>query len=124
MPRFSYCNPLAWFVRLATLIFQKKLLAGNAVDEFIDLVRDQIIKEVGGKLASENSISLDGHPGREIKVHIFRGELRMRMFLAGDRMYTLSIFTMEKVDEETFNRFFSSFKLSPIAKPIAALTLR
>jgi outer membrane lipoprotein-sorting protein len=102
----------------------KQLLVANNVDGFFDSTRDGFIKEVGGKLASENPLSLDGYPGREIKVHVFSGELRLRLFLVGNRLYLLSVTTVEKVSEsdaETFNTFFGSFKLNPITKPIAAL---
>ena len=72
-------------------------------------------------MASESSLSLDGHPGREIKMHMFRRELRLRLFFIGDRLYQLSINNLDKdFDEETSNKFFASFKLNPIIKPIAA----
>jgi outer membrane lipoprotein-sorting protein len=100
-----------------------KLLApaGN-VDGFFASTRDEFIKEVGGKLASETSISIDGHPGREIKVNVFRGELRVRMFLVGDRLYLLWVTTLDKSlesDTALFNKFFDSFKLNVTTKPIA-----
>jgi outer membrane lipoprotein-sorting protein len=99
----------------------KQTLAANGGDAFMDGIRDQFIKEVGGKLESESLLSLEGHTGREIKVHMFRGELRLRVFLVGDRLYTLSIIALDKTpeSEETFNKFFSSFKLNPVTKPIA-----
>jgi hypothetical protein len=95
------------------------------IDGFLDGVRDGFIKEVGGKLASESPLSLEGHPGREIKAHIFRGQLYLRLFLVDDRMYMLSVMNMNEaaeLEKETVDKFFSSFKLTPIAKPIAALS--
>jgi hypothetical protein len=100
----------------------RHLLVANNVDEFFESVRDQFIKEVGGKLASESSLSLDGHSGREIEVHMFRGRLRLRLFLVGDRLYVLSFANSDKAlesDMETPNKFFGSFKLHSITKPIA-----
>ena len=102
--------------------FPAKLLVANNVDGVFDGVRDQFIKEVSGKLASEISLSLDGHSGREIKAHMFRGELRLRLYLVGDRLYILSIISSSEIsdsDEEAFNKFFASFKLNPTTKPIA-----
>ena len=98
----------------------KQLLVANNVDGLFDGVRDQFIKEAGGKLASESSLSLDGHPGREIKLIMFRGELRLRLFLVGDRLYQLSVINSDNSDEESLNKFFASFKLNSIIKPIAA----
>jgi len=101
----------------------KPLLVANDLEGFLAGVRDQFIKEVGGKLASESSLSLDGSPGREIKVYMFRGELRLRLYIVGDRLYMLSVINSDKTsnsNEETFNKFFTSFKFNSITKPIAA----
>ncbi len=99
----------------------RKLLVSNNADGLFDLIRDQFIQQAGGKLATENSLSLDGHPGRDIKVHLFHGELRLRLFLVGDRLYQVALTTLEKSEEEALNKFFGSFKLIPTNKPIAAL---
>jgi outer membrane lipoprotein-sorting protein len=100
----------------------KQLLVANNADGFFNDLRDQTIKQAGGKLESESSLSLEGHPGREIKVHMFRGELRLQLFLVGDRLYILSLTRLDKgeSDGETFNKFFSSFKLTALTKSIAA----
>lgn len=100
----------------------KQTLAVNGGDAFFDGVRDQFIKELGGKLESESPLSLEGHAGREIKVHMFKGQIRLRLFLVGDRLYSLSVIKFDnpsESDEEIFNKFFSSFKLNPVSKPIA-----
>ena len=102
--------------------FPKQSLVANDVDGLFDGVRDEVIKGVGGKFASENKLLLDGYAGREIKVHMFRGELRLRLYLVGDRLYILSLFNVEKAfasDEEP-NKFFASFKLNSPARTIAA----
>ncbi len=102
----------------------KNSLAGNDPDGFFDGVRDQFIKQVEGKLGTESPLTLDGHTGRDIKVLMFRGEHRLRLFLVGERMYMLSIMQLEKDSEpgeDIPGKFFGSFKLSPIAKPVAAL---
>ena len=101
-----------------------RALVGNDVDGFFQGARDEFVKEIGGKLGSESTVTLDGHPGRELRVIVFRGEVRMRLFLVRDRLYQLSLITMDKnseIDEETFRKFFGSFKLNPITKSIAAL---
>lgn len=100
--------------------FPKLSLVANDVDGLFDTIRDQVIKEAGGKLANEIPVSLNEHPGREIKVNMFRGELRLRLFLVSGRLYLLSVIILEKSDEESLNKFFASFKLNSIIKPIAA----
>ena len=100
-----------------------KILVANDVDGFFDGFRDQFIKETGGKLVSEKSSTLYGHSGREIKMQLFRGELRVRLFVVGNRLYQLVVIKSDKVeasDEEMFNKFFDSFKLLTVLKPVAA----
>lgn len=104
----------------------KQSLPGANVAGFFDGVRDQLIKSVGGKFASESPLSLDGYPGREVKAHLFRGEARLRLFLVDDRLYqlyALQIDNMVDSHEETFSKFFASFKLNPLTKSIAALAV-
>lgn len=104
----------------------EKLMVSSNADAFFDGVGGEFIKHGGGKLASQTSLTLDGHPGRELKVHMFRGELRLRMFLVGERMYLLSLSKLEppvESDAEIVNKFFGSFKLNTTPKPIAALRL-
>ncbi len=97
----------------------KNFLAEKNIDGFFDEIRDRFIKEVEGKLASETPLSVDGVAGREVKVHMYRGDLRLRMFLDGDRAYILSFLSLEKVDEEAAKKFFASFKLIRVSRPIA-----
>ena len=66
---------------VAYIDLPKPVLAANNVDGLFDGVQDEFIKDAVGKLAGQSSRSLDGHPGREIKVHLFRGELRLRLSL-------------------------------------------
>lgn len=101
----------------------KQSLVGNDLDGFFQGARDEFIKEVGGKLGSERHLTLDGHPGREIRIIVFRGEVRLRLFLVGERLYQLSVVNANEkpIEEEAFNKFFASFKLNPINKSIAAL---
>jgi outer membrane lipoprotein-sorting protein len=116
-------SPFPLVCMVAYTDFPKQAFVANDVDGLFDTIRDQFIKQVEGKLASETSLSLDGYAGREIKAHMFGGDLRLRTFLVGDRLYLLSLIKMDKAfeSEETVNKFFTSFKLIQTAKPIAAL---
>ena len=111
-------HPLVCMV--AYVDIPKKFFVDKNIDGFFDELRDQFIKEADGKLASETPLSMDGHAGREVKVHIYRGDLRLRMFLVGDRAYVLSVVNMEKADEEVVKKFFGSFKINRLGRPIAA----
>ena len=102
--------------------FPRQYLVNYDADGLFDNVRDQFIKEVGGKVASEKPLTLDGHHGREMKIQMFRGEVRLRVFLVGDRLYLLSLMNMEKpfASDEEPDKFFASFKLNEASKRIAA----
>ena len=102
----------------------KTLMVANDVDGFFDGAQGQFIKEVGGKLTSATPMPILGYPGREVKVQLYRGQLRMRMFLVRDRLYVLTVMSLTKAldtEEETLKTFFTSFKLNPTDKPIAVL---
>lgn len=89
-------------------------------DPMFDGMQEQFIKELDGKIESHSSLTLDGHRGREVKAKLFRGELRMRMFLVGNRLYYMSLINGGKdAAEEAFKKFFTSFKLTSVTKPIA-----
>jgi outer membrane lipoprotein-sorting protein len=110
------------FCMIAYTEMPKQSLVGNNAEGFLDGVRDVFVKQVGGKLASESPLTLDGHPGREVKAHVFQGEARFRLFLVGERLYILWVMTLEKSSdsiEETFNKFFMSFKLISPPKRVA-----
>lgn len=104
----------------------KQAMISKNIDSFFDGLGDVFIKHMGGKLASQTSKSLYGHPGRELKLYMFHGEFRLRMFLVGERVYILSLSQPDPSsdsDGKLVEKFFGSFKLNAITKTIAALRL-
>lgn len=99
----------------------KQSLASNDAEGIFDGFRDQFLRQLGGKLASETPLTRDGYPGRDIKVHMFQGDLPLRLFLVGDRLFHLTVISPGKSDEESTNKFFTSFKLFSTTKRIAAV---
>ena len=91
-------------------------------DPLFDGLQEEYLKGLGGKLDSASALTLDGHRGREVKAQMYRGQLRLRMFLVGTRLYYMSLINGDKdaaLVEESFNKFFKSFKLTSVSKPIA-----
>jgi outer membrane lipoprotein-sorting protein len=86
-----------------------------------DQARDEFIKESQGKMLSERSVSLSGHPGREIKVGLYGGEAILRFYLAGERFYQLAITIPDRTEksESEIEKFFSSFKIITKPKSVA-----
>jgi hypothetical protein len=89
--------------------------------ELFDQARDEFLREAQAKLASETQISLDGHPGREIKFNIYGGEGTLRFYMVGERFYQLGIIISDLSDKSTaeIDKFFTSFKIIPSTKPVA-----
>ncbi|HST22978.1 MAG TPA: DUF2092 domain-containing protein [Blastocatellia bacterium] len=88
---------------------------------FFDVVRDEILKITQGKLGSETAISLDGHPGREVKIIVSGQEAKARFYLVNQRFYQMLIMKMVRADKSSkdIDNFFDSFKLVGNTKPIA-----
>jgi len=86
------------------------LLAGGA-----KLLLDGAVKGVStkGKLMSDKAITVEGNPGREIRIDVASVPLTMRVFLVKNRMYQLMVTGKpEVVSAQDTQKFFDSFKLS------------
>jgi outer membrane lipoprotein-sorting protein len=111
---------LACFVDYADM--PKQFGEAKNSDALFDLARDEFLKGAQAKLERETNISMDGHPGREVRMHVYGGAVRLRLFLISGRLYQLSITLVKKEatsEEETIEKFFKSFKATSLAKSIA-----
>jgi outer membrane lipoprotein-sorting protein len=86
-----------------------------------DASRDQWLKQVGGKLLSEATVSVDRHEGREVRMLIFDGEARLQLFLIDGRFYQFSIANVlrSKKPDDRIDQFFKSLKVFLRSKPTA-----
>lgn len=111
---------LACFVDYVDL--PKQIADAKNSDTLFDLARDEFLKGAQAQLERETNISMDGHPGREIRMRVHGGTVRLRIFLISGRLYQLSITLIDKKatsDEETIQEFFRSFKATTPSKSIA-----
>ena len=99
------------------------------VKELFDTARDEFLKGVEGKLASETAISLDGHAGREVVAHLsVGGKARIRFYLINERFYQLAVMHLqlrlpgEPEGEDPAVKFFDSFKIVGDTKRVARLS--
>lgn len=67
-------------------------------DGLLKQLRDLIVsKRPNGKLEVDAPITLSGHPGREIKMRDETGTQVDRIYLAGNRLYVVSVFVSERL---------------------------
>ncbi|MCA1592122.1 MAG: energy transducer TonB [Acidobacteria bacterium] len=93
----------------------------GAAKQFLDGARDGGVKGVNGTLLEEKETSLDGHPGRIIKVRVGDGYvMRVKFYVVKNRLYQLGVTMWDKdapeaaarFHDETAARFLDSFKLT------------
>jgi hypothetical protein len=82
----------------------------------LDSLRDSAVTSFNGKLLSERSISLNGHPGRELKIQVSDDAgtaiARFRIFLVRNRLYYLyTLAPEERSPSPSVDKFLNSFKL-------------
>jgi outer membrane lipoprotein-sorting protein len=87
-----------------------------------DQARDSLLKEAQVSLASETTIALEGHPGREMSAHLLGSEIKARFYLVNGRLYQLVITQFRlSLDKpvDSIDKFFGSFKIIAESRPIA-----
>jgi hypothetical protein len=89
--------------------------------QFLDASRDIVLARSKGKVLSETDISIDGHPGRMIKIALANGTIyRDKTYLVGKRIYQIIVVTPSeslapdggRFDETRATKFLDSFKLA------------
>jgi serine/threonine-protein kinase len=84
-------------------------------DDLLDGGRNGALASSKGKLVSEQNMSLDGFPGREIVIEVpGEGLMRVRMFLVRQQLFQImAVGTKEKIDHEDTAKYLTSFRLLP-----------
>ena len=83
----------------------------------LDKGRDGLVKGIQGTLISETPISLDGNPGKALRVRAESTKFidLVRMYLVNGRVYSLQSLYVETQNESEFvaraNKFFDSFSV-------------
>ena len=80
-------------------------LMPSQIDEFLNAFRDGAVKN--NRLLKEQSIALDGYPGREIEVETSNQIIKIRAYWTHSRLYALAVVAAK----EEADRFFNSFRL-------------
>ena len=89
--------------------------------QFLDASRDTTLAQSKGKVLSETDISLEGHPGRMMKIALPDGTItREKTYVVGKRIYQIIVVTRGELlapdggrfDETRATKFLDSFKLA------------
>jgi hypothetical protein len=84
-------------------------------DGALNGARDGAVKQVGGRLLSEQKLMLGEFPGKEIRIEVATNRIaaRQRFYLVKLRLYQLVLLVPLGTPEPTdADRFFNSFKLT------------
>jgi hypothetical protein len=92
-------------------------LRGDA-EEILDGARNGAVKIGNNKLISEDTISLDGHPGRELRMEAPNGlRMRLKIILAGNRLYQVGVVTPKNDSySPRIEKYLTSFRLTKAGK--------
>lgn len=87
-----------------------------------DTARDEFIKQLAAKPASEQQILLEGYPGREVKFYVRKGQATARFYLVDRRFYRITMIdsNLTAKSSSVIDKFFASFKIMTQTKTIAA----
>jgi hypothetical protein len=100
--------------------YPEEIVSRSTSKAVLDGARDGAAVNIGGEVLSERAFDFDGQPARDV---VFldptrQVELRMRLILAGARLYQLaSVGPRGDADDEVAARFRDSFRLLGAAAP-------
>ena len=99
--------------------YPKEIVDGSEPKKMLDGARDGAVGNLGGKLASEKQIKIDGHPGRAIEIVATDAtagitmEVTARIYLVENRLYQILVVREKGRDlQKELDKFFESFKLN------------
>jgi hypothetical protein len=99
-----------WFTLMYTDYPSSILMQGS--ETILNSSRDGAVARIRGQLLSEQRISLNGYPGREIIVESGQVEGKIRLYLVKQRLYGVMATTFHsQLSSREVSRFLDSFKL-------------
>ncbi|SEU24951.1 hypothetical protein [Stigmatella erecta] len=97
---------------LLTYEYPVKFVAARSPEALLNSDgRDALINQVKGTLKSEEPITLDGYPGKAFIMGSDRGDVRVRTYLVGPRLYTLLGVYNPGIPSPSVDAFLQSFTL-------------
>lgn len=103
--------------------FQQLLAAPDDAAQIkilLDSFRDGVVSGAEGKVVSEKQITLDGNPGRELRVKAENMKGVARIYLIGSRIYLLNILNgLGEVSPKVADEYFASFKATAMDNTVS-----
>jgi hypothetical protein len=92
--------------------YPAKVVASRAPEEFLDEGRDGLVKQLKGKVVSEENLTInDAYPGKAFTVTSDNGEVKARNYLVGPRLYTLLVLFNPSIGAPAADDFLRSLTL-------------
>jgi hypothetical protein len=93
-------------------VFENPPTQPKDIKRILDFARDMVLTVTSGKLLSDKDISLEGFPGREVRIEKDKKIWILHAYIVKGRMYQLMT-TEPKAKEQSPDtvKFFDSFKL-------------
>ena len=96
--------------------FPRRLISSSDSRVMLDGARDGAVESLSGRLLSEHSISINGYPGRELRIKVSDGPYtsiaQVRIYLVGNRLYQIYAIAPEtRASSPDMTKFLDSFKL-------------
>ena len=93
--------------------YSEMSLSESDVEVVLDGAREGAVRNVGGELLEEAEITLDGHPGRALKIAVDdEFVVDARFYLVGNRLYVLQAISIGQTSKPSrVEKFLDSFQL-------------
>jgi hypothetical protein len=96
---------------VSTADYPESVIASISPTAFLNSVRDGVVKQLQGTIKTEEEITLDGYPGKAFTAESGQGEVRVRNYLVGPRLYTLLVVYNPSIGAPQADAFLNSLTL-------------
>lgn len=96
---------------VSTADYPESVIASISPNAFLNSVRDGVVKQLQGTVKSEEEITLDGYPGKAFTAESGQGEVKVRNYLVGPRLYTLLVVYNPSIGAPQADTFLNSLAL-------------
>ena len=95
--------------------YPKEIIAASDAGSMLDGAGMGAVSNVNGELLDEKEITLDGYPGREIRIEVKEDDIiiHARFYLVENRLYVVQAVSKSEASTPDIDKFLDSFQLGP-----------